>query len=75
MKDKTYSSFVRVVQWIVVAFGLVTTAVGGWIWWSGGRQDAGGGLAGVFIFGGLSIAILAMPKPPLVEGLIWIGKW
>ena len=53
----------RVVAWISVAFGACVTASGVLISMSGGGQDAGGILGGVFIFGGLFLIILAFPEP------------
>ncbi len=53
----------RTVQWIAFGFGLMAAGFGAWIYWSGGRQDVAGVLGGTFIFGGLALAILAMPKP------------
>jgi len=60
---KPENSSDRMVLWLAVIFGLIMAGFGVWIWWTGGRQDVAGVLGGVFIFGGLAIVILALPKP------------
>ena len=49
--------------WILVLFGLGLAGCGVWIWLSTGGKDVGGILSGVFLFGGVSMAILAFPNP------------
>ncbi len=63
MTRKTINSAGRMVMWIIVGFGLFVAGCGALIAMSSGWQDAGGILGGVFIFGGLFLAILAFPEP------------
>lgn len=60
---RSIKSIERVVAWIIVAFGVCVTGSGVLISMSGGGQDVGGILGGVFIFGGLFLIILAFPEP------------
>jgi hypothetical protein len=63
MKRQTINSACRLVAWFIVGFGLLVAGCGTLTAMSSGWQDAGGILGGVFIFGGLFLAILAFPEP------------